>query len=212
MTTTFWISLTVVLIICVVIFNKTVSGDKENDYRLRDILARAADEDEEEKENKDEESLPQKTEEYDPSALEVNVYEEMEKQQKVETTNNYSTTIHVSEESESIIPKNNLNFNQDVYYEKINDDACDEVSDIFEDNEQEDEEESFEDKKPSKKKEAEKNSGFIYYIKTFWRGVTFTAGIICFILATYGFLNSAQTTSDDIIFAILLLAGVILLK
>lgn len=210
-----------VLTICIFVFKKTVSGDAENDYRLRDILANAKDEEENsEKEEASKLTLNIKSS-YNEKALEENIYEKMEKEQNSSVKviekpqekseekpsfNKYSTQTH-----------DTSNYNSEVYYEKINDDACETNSyeDIDEeenniDNESKDnriyKEVSYDDYIPNKSK------SILDYIKTFWRGITFTAGLLFSLYAIFGLTQMVQTSNDAIVYSIWLLAGVILLK
>lgn len=200
-----------VLAICTYIFKKTVSNDAENDYRLRDILANTGS-----KEEEDEKLTLNLKSSYNEKALEENVYEELEKekndktvavieqeeekiQQATEPQKSYSTTTHDSYH----IP----NYNQEVYYEKVNDDACENYS--AEDEEPAEEEEKYLSEKTVTVK---KSMGLFDYVKTFWKGVTFTIGAILFLYAVYGLMNLTQTPEEAIKYSIWLLAGIILVK
>ena len=201
-----------ILAICIYIFKKTVSGDAENDYRLRDILANSDKDDEELTTEKPSLNLNSG---YNEKALSENVYEELEKEQTsnvqvVEKTqeksefNNYSTQTHETQ-----------NYSSDVYYEKINDDACD-VENFDEDNSYIDKTDNLNtyDKEEYNLKPNKNNTSksLLGYIKSFWRGVTFTTGLLFSLYAIYGFTFLIQDTNDSIVYSIWLLAGVILLK
>ena len=205
-----------VLAICIFVFKKTVSGDAENDYKLRDILANAKVEDEETEEKEIQKPSLNIKSSYNEKALEENVYEEMEKEESSPVKvlekpeekplyNNYSTQTHETS-----------TYNSEVYYEKINDDACD--TDVSEDTEDEEElydnnsnykEISYDDYIPEKPKQ---KKTILDYIKTFWRGVTFTTGLLFSLYAIFGLTQMVQTSNDAIVYSIWLLAGVILLK
>ena len=202
-----------VLAICIYVFKKTVSNDAENDYRLRDILANSGS-----KEEETEKPTLNLKSSYNEKALEENVYEELEKekndktvavieheeektQQAAEPQTSYSTTTHES------YSYHTPNYNQEVYYEKVNDDACESYS-------SEDEEPAEEEYKLSSEKTVtvKKSMGLLDYVKTFWKGVTFTIGAVLFLYAVYGLMNLTQTPEEAIKYSIWLLAGIILVK
>ena len=58
MTTSLWVVFGIILAVCGFIFTKTVSNDAKDDYRLRDILANAGNDEETESEEKEEVILP----------------------------------------------------------------------------------------------------------------------------------------------------------
>ncbi|MCR5265876.1 MAG: hypothetical protein K6E29_04700 [Cyanobacteria bacterium RUI128] len=217
MSLSFWFILSAIIGICVFVFTKTVSSDAKNDYRIRDILANA----------KSEAPKPEPAEEPVPVAAapkqsfeeyqnEHNVYEELVAKQKEAGYQSYSTTTHEDKKEEEQF------FTQEkVYYEKINDDACpvEETKDIYRD---EEEPEIKPDKKYSetlydevdedytpKKKQYKSLSD---YVKTFWKGITFTIGLLVCLYAFGGLAYNVQTSNDAIVYSIWLLIGVILIK
>lgn len=221
-----------VLAMCIFIFKKTVSGDAENDYKLRDILANAKEEDDEKIVEKPTLNLKST---YNEKALSENVYEQMEKEGVNNgVNNNVNSKVNVGvavaendtaeeEKQEETPPYNSYStnthtksYNNDVYYEKINDDACEvedeedeEESKIFNSKSYDDEPEEYNYK--SEKTITKPSKTIVDYIKTFWRGVTFTAGLLFSLYALYGF-TSVHDSNDAVIYSIWLLAGVILLK
>ena len=204
MSITFWIFLVIVLGICIFVFTKTVSNDAKNDYRLRDILSNSDDTVPEQK--KEPEPVKNPQEYLEP---EKNIYEEIAEKQAAPNYDGYSTQTHetynqetVSQEEEK--EKNISQPQEKVYYEKINDDACDIEEDYYE----------AEQPKNIKYKPEQKpyRRSLFDYVKTFWRGVTFTVGGLICLYSAYGIVTQVQTSNDAIIFSLWLLIGVISIK
>lgn len=218
MSLSFWFILSAVAAICVFVFTKTVSSDAKNDYKIRDILANARSE--APKKETEEEPVPvaaapkQSFEEYQN---EHNVYEELVAKQKEAGYQSYSTTTHEDEKDE----EEHFFTQEKVYYEKINDDACpeSETKDVYPDD---DETETMSGKKYSETLYDEIDEDYIPkkkpykslfdYVKTFWKGITFTVGLLVCLYAFGGLAYNVQTSNDAIVFSIWLLIGVILIK
>ena len=207
MSISFLFFLAVIIAICVFVFTKTVSNDAKNDFRLRDILANSSDE-------KDIVRKPQtrvKTEEATVENVYANnIYEELANNKNNEQkTMSYSTTTH---ETPDETPKYNYEetqskYSQEVHYEKINDDACTEEEEDFDN----DYEESLY-KIKAQKVTTKPSRNLFGYIKTFWRGITFTVGMLVSIYSFIGLAYNVQTSNDALIYSLWLLIGVILIK
>lgn len=205
MSLSLWVVVVIVIAICTFIFTKTVSNDAANDFKLRDILSNSPDEEENEKPLKSaylprgEESEPhQSYEEYEKQT--GNIYEEIAK----EENNEFETTVHETEPEETEETEEKPDeqcYQEEVYYEKINDDACDVDEDYEEENYCE-----------VKQKPYPKKRSLFDYVKTFWRGITFTIGFLICLYAFFGIISQVETSNDAIIYSIWLLIGVILIK
>lgn len=223
MSLSFWLILAGVIGVCVFIFTKTVSTDAKDDYRIRDILTNKKNETQKEE---IEEPVPvaetpkQSFEEYQN---EHNIYEEIAaKQNHSGYHSSYSTTTHISEDSNK---NSNETYKQEnVYYEKINDDACpeEETKTVYSNDTYEEEQGSFMDKKLKNSIYKEEDEtltpkekpykSLFDYVKTFWRGITFTVGLLVCLYAFGGLAYNVQTSNDAIVYSIWLLIGVILIK
>lgn len=208
MSLSFWLLSATVVGICVFVFKKTVSNDATNDYRIRDILSRQEDE-----ELSLKKPTPQKEEQIpEPVGACVNKeYENSSAEQSYSYhTNSYSTTAHENtEETEPVEEK--------VFYEKINDDACENYNkfdeeDLYEDDEYTDEDYTEIDNEKSVHKPILKKRSLFDYVKTFWHGITFTIGILVCLYSFFGIATQVQTSNDAIIYSIWLLIGVVLIK
>lgn len=217
MSLSLWVVVIIVITVCTIIFTKTVSNDAANDYKLRDILSKSPDEEENGSQKKlksafipteEEEEAPMQQSYEDYEKQTGNIYEEMVKEQNSQAQD-FGTKVHetaadefdedIEEEQEEYKEPQN-NYQEEVYYEKINDDACD-----FE---EEDEENYCE----VQQKKYPKKSGLLGFVKTFWRGITFSVGLLVCLYSLIGILNMVQTSNDAIIYSLWLLIGVILIK
>ncbi len=215
MTISLWAIFIIIGGICAFIFAKTVSNDAKNDYSIRDILSNNDDSEPVIIEKQIVEAPRQEYKE------ETNIYDEIIRKQQAQQTaqnqqiqenqqeqtsynNAYSTTTH-----EDTPKHERSNYEQQVFYEKINDDACpydkdeNKDDDYFEDDD-------YEQEKPIKT--VKKRRSLFDYVKTFWHGITFTIGIIICIYSFIGISTQVQTSNDAIIYSIWLLIGVILIK
>ena len=196
--------LTFIIAVCVFVFAKTVSNDAKNDFRLRDILANSTNETETPRKPQPRVKTEEATVE---NVYANNIYEEIvNNKEKEQQTINYSTTAHETPtyNTEEETPK----YNQEVHYEKINDDACPEDEDNYD---SEYEEALYKMKNP-KFVPAKPSRNFFGYIKTFWRGITFTVGLLVSVYSFIGLAYNVQTSNDALIYSLWLLIGVILIK
>lgn len=224
MSTSFWILFLVIGGICGVVFAKTVSNDAKNDYKLRDILTNSNKEETESEVFTPQTKSAAETEEK-PKPVhagiyeEKNIYEEIAQEQQLSysyTTNTHSTNNYTSPQSSKV--EENLNStpkyeSEPVYYEKINDDACDiDEDEYIEEGYNEPKEFEGELKPKQNYAKTKKSSSLFEYVKTFWKGITFCIGMLVCIYSFYGIATQVQTSNDAIVFSIWLLIGVILIK
>lgn len=238
-----WLISAGVIGVCGFIFKKTVSNDAQNDFRLRDILTTDSPYEEEIQEEvsvspKKDISKPKffnelkKDDMQQETVATKTLYDEPEQEQKVNysySTNTYSTSTHSDNETKTTNEKNTYEYdNEPVYYEKINDDACEpdyKPDDDFDEEYQstayqKDYNDFVEDEpQPSHTKYQEpkvvKKSPLLNLfglVKTFWRGITFSLGALICLYAFYGVVAQAQTSNDALLYSIWLLIGVILIK
>ena len=202
MSTTFWIILVVVLGICIYVFTKTISNDAENDYRLRDILANSNNDDMLSDERPNTKiNLNLKESEIQPEP-EKNIYEEIAQEQQKDITKNtyneYSTQTHeVPNNVET--KKVAYDYPKTDYYEKINDDVCEYDENIEED-------------KNEKNEFYPKRRSIFDYVKTFWRSITFTIGVVICLCALYCLTAQIANSNDAVVYSVWLLIGLILIK
>ena len=231
--------------LCGFIFKKTVSNDAKNDFTLRDILTSESPYEAEEEEVKvasqdirkpkffNELKNEEAERETETVAIKTD-YEDSEREQKdnyAYSTRAYSTNVHDVNEQRTEEKPNYQYDDEPVYYEKINDDACEPDYDTTDDYEEEftakksidfdnfdDEEDDDDDLKYTPKNKETKivkksfGSSLFSLIKTFWRGITFSLGALICLYAFYGVVAQAQTSNDALLYSIWLLIGVILIK
>ena len=65
---------------------------------------------------------------------------------------------------------------------------------------------------PNNIKDKKIKKDVLQMIKSFYKGITFTIGILVCLYSLFGVIKFAQTTDDAIIYSIWLLIGVILIK
>jgi hypothetical protein len=229
--------------VCGFIFKKTVSNDAKNDFRLRDILMSESPYEEDvseevkvapksditkpkffnelKKEDMQQETVATKTLCDEP--------EEETKGNYSYSANAYSTNTHGNNDNKSINEKESYEYdNGAVYYEKINDDACE--SDYDNDDELEEEYQQtayqknyryFAEEEPQDYQSKEQEPKVVKkslalnlfgFVKTFWRGITFSLGALICLYAFYGVVAQAETSNDALLYSIWLLIGVILIK
>jgi hypothetical protein len=203
----------IIVSICVFVFTKTVSNDAKNDFKLRDILSNTQDNDTAETPVYNKQQTINSQEATVEKVYANNIYEELSKEETNQTKySGYSTTTHDTgyEKREE---KPNYN-NNDTYYEKINDDACPDDDEKYIDEDEDYEDISYEKKTSPKKQKIRpvKTRNLFDYVKTFWRGVTFTVGAIVTVYSFIGLAYNVQTSNDALIFTLWLLIGVILIK
>ena len=209
MTFSFWIISALVIGICVFVFKKAVSNDAQNDYRLRDILS-----------NVDEDDIFADPKLREPQKEAVPVYGNTEKEEEYSYSKNYSTNTYSTTTHEQRTEKKE---EEKVYYEKVNDDACDDYSKndykTTESYTDEEENEDYEDddytnqfEKGLKPQKQSLGRRLFDTIKTFWRGITFTIGLLVTIYSFGGLATQVQTSNDAIVYSIWLLIGVVLIK
>lgn len=221
MSGTFWLILAGVIGICVFVFTKTVSNDAKNDYRIRDILTNSKTVTKQEQPEEEPVAVAaapkQSFEEYQN---EHNVYEELVAKQKQTSYSSYSTTTHETESKKEPAQEKPKFDEEKVYYEKINDDACpyskDDDDDYYDEepktiyNNNTEYKNNFEESEQPLFQKPRKN--LFDYIKTFWKGITFTIGLLVCLYAFGGLAYNVQTSNDAIVYSIWLLIGVILIK
>lgn len=191
------IFLIVIFGVCAFIFTKTVSNDAKNDFRLRDILSQTDDDTVISNKNLNRVKTEEATVD---NVYSSNIYEDIVNSQKTNSSETeYSTTAHSENNSEqkSETPK----YNQNTYYERINDDAC--FEDDYED---------LDYNADDCVRKTSKSSKIINYIKIFWRGIIFTIGLLVSIYSFIGLAYNVQTSNDALIYSLWLLIGVILIK
>lgn len=151
-------------------------------------------------------------------------------EEKTENTT-YSTPVHEKEpkrEPEKEEQPKTVLYDEPVYYEKINDDACDpeeyqndeiEEEEIAEEEnpqiyaaKYDDTDEEYYEEDKIKTVKSYSPNGLFGYVKTFWKGITFTLGAFLCLYAAYGIITQAQTPNDALLYSIWLLIGVILIK
>ncbi|MCM1264680.1 MAG: hypothetical protein NC200_00650 [Candidatus Gastranaerophilales bacterium] len=188
MTTSLWVILTLVTILCIVIFKKTVSNDAENDFKIRDVLSRP-DVDEPEHIEEQFKSEPEPVAEFEQKIENFKKIQQEPVQEKLDCE--YRTNVH---EKQIIEEDLNESYQEESGEEKV-----------------------FYDKEFSKeilkdKNIAKKKFGLFDYVRVFWRSITFTVGILVCLYSLFGILRYVQTSNDAIIYSIWLLIGVILIK
>lgn len=225
--------LSAALIISVFIFKKMITNDAQNDYKLRDILANTKEEEPEVQEElqhsfKFSKELTKEKETYTPPKQEEaekvyahNMYEEIgAKQETIQKPSFYSTNTHETKTYQQPLKPT---YSQDTYYEKINDDACPEYTSKEEDYSTTQYNKTYEDKYEETTDEVEEDTKETYiqtptkpsrnlydYVKTFWRGITFTVGML---ICVYSFLGLTQGSPDSaLLYTLWLLIGVMLIK
>ena len=223
MSVSFWIVLGIVLILCCYLFTKTVSNDAENDIKLRDILSnpvsgtglKKEDNDFSKNEAKGFEFKNKQTEPIiKTSEMKNGDYTKAELETYSTTAHSYSnnnTGADIIESSSQKSPQ------EESYYQK---DRC-----MVTDKVEEDEPELVINKKIYKTvtettsdteglfKEKEhvvtsQKRGYLYYIKIFWKGMTFALGIPA---CLYG-LHMLFSGADSLVASVWVLIGVILIK
>lgn len=194
-----FIVVVIIISICTIIFTKTVSNDAKNDFKIRDILSNN---DESESVKSIFEPVKSVNEEksFEDFENQKNIYEEISEEQNKKEKQDYNTTIHSAQKQEE--PE--IDQEEDVYYEKINDEACSE--EYNEKYKEDDEYEQMLYKKPVVR------GSLFDYVKTFWRGITFTIGLLVCLYSVIGIAYQVQTSNDAIIYSLWLLIGVILIK
>jgi hypothetical protein len=202
MSVPFLIFLTIILGLCIYVFTKTVSNDAKNDFRLRDILSNSEEKDSVlAKSQTIKDNINSTKEATVEKVYANNIYEELANSSENQKNNNYSTTTHNNSYEETT-----SRYNDDTYYEKINDDACP----------QEDKRIYYEEEYISKNFKNQnynrKSKNLFGYVKTFWKGITFSIGALVCIYSFIGLAYNVQTSNDALIYSLWLLIGVILIK
>lgn len=190
------IVLVVVVIFCVIVFQKTVAGDAENDFKIRDVLSR-----------------PDILEEDKPS-----VEQEYSYQEKVEDSFYATSNNHIVEPEENT-SLDYEEFKTNSHEDDLKENKSEEIfrKEIEESIKEEPKKSVYVQKDSSKYIEKEKivdkkSKNFFEYVKMFWRGVTFTVGMLICLASVFGIFVHTQTSNDALIYSIWALIGVILIK
>ena len=192
----------ILLSMCVYVFTKTVSNDAKNDFKLRDILYDSNENNTELYQKKLKENIQYSKDATVEKVYANNIYEELANEQNYQTNKNtYSTTAH--DMNEKFSEESSSQYNDDTYYEKINDDPIEE------------EEQEIETTQKTTYKQpiySPKKRNLADYVKTFWRGITFSIGALVCVYSFIGLAYNVQTSNDALVYSIWLLIGVILIK
>ena len=182
----------VVVIFMAILFRKIVRTDARDDFRIKNILKYSD------------------TEENSTSDYQ-NIQKSVQESMNFSSNNEYKTEVHSEKDSlsQDIQPEpkqqENIHYSKDfhenTYEEKINDERYIKSDDYFE---------KYESPNNIKDKKIKKDVHQM--IKSFYKGITFTIGILVCLYALFGVIKFAQTTDDAIIYSIWLLIGVILIK
>lgn len=214
-----------IFILCVVVFTKTVSNDAKNDFKIRDILSNS----EPFEEPIEEETISNKLNLKQKPIQET--YKEIHHETSQQPQEEFVTTIHEEKYYNSEDKSYSGLKQEESYYEKsryVETDKFDDNNKNIKPNsncqkpdyiEQEYiETEDINDKaiaglrfkKDTSMLSPVKNA--LWYVKTFWRGITFTLGLLTALYSLYGIAFYVQTSNDAVIYSIWLLIGVILIK
>ncbi|GEM_PF-5732871 len=240
MSTSFWMILGGILLLCAFVFTKTVSNDARNDYMLRDILSNTPDNTDYQEEKKREKVGSSAISEYEEHQNKV--YASIQNSQGSQ----YSTTMHTDSSNSnyhtncgnSTSVKEPDHVQEESYYQK---DRCMETDKVGVNTEPTMKEQKKTEPEPVKtlpkraskflpsaddteeevyspvkevRVTAEKphTKGVMSYIKTFWRGITFTLGGLACLYGLYMFMASASMGADTLVATLWVLIGVILVK
>lgn len=113
----------------------------------------------------------------------------------------YKTEAHLNNNSDDLPPQKEIYSEVNDYKEKNDNKADEGFNGAYE---------IYENPKNIQNKKIKKD--IIQMIKSFYRGITFTIGLLVCLYSLFGIIKFVQTTDDAIIYSIWLLIGVILIK